>query len=257
MPDKVGPGGAGVSPTNDGGRARPEVEWVPSFPRIRRIDELWYRAESWLCGVIFLAMSLMVVAEVISNTFVKGITWRDVGLLFGLCYLGTRTRVVKQGENRMSQARSVAIAAGITVIVSAAISGYARWFPGGLLWTQKIALVALLWVSLLGASMATYERAHLALELGEKLWPKLWLHSIKALAHAVTSAFCLALAYSSVRIVIYHIDTGTMVDPLQFPRWIAVIILPYAFVAMAIRFGGQTYTIATKQAKPIDERVPT
>lgn len=234
----------------------PEVEWTPNYPRIRAIDAAWYRVESTLCGVIFLAMALMVMAEVIANTFVGRSEWLDVVILFGFCYLGARTRVVKEGETRPSQARSLAIAVGLTVVTAVAVRLYVHFFPGGLVWTQKVALVALLWVALLGASMATYERAHLALELGEKLWPKLWLHLVKALAHAVTSAFCLGLTWFSLEIVLDHADKGTMVDPLEFPRWIALLILPYAFIAMAIRYGAQMYTIATKQSKPADEQVP-
>ena len=41
----------------------------------------------------------------------------------------------------------------------------------------------MMWVALLGASMATYERSHLALEMGEKIWPQKWLRYVKAVAH--------------------------------------------------------------------------
>lgn len=236
----------------------PAAEWVPSFPRIRKLDDQWHRAERALCGSMFLAMALIMAAAVIANTFVNRREWYDVALLFGLCLLGVRTRTVKPGERRPGPGRSLAIAAGLTALIAGAVAVYVEYFPGGFVWAQKVALVMMLWVALLGASMATYERSHLALELGEKLWPRRWLHLIKATAHAVTSAFCIGLLVASVQIVLDHADKATSVEPLVwFPRWLALIVVPYAFAAMAVRFLAQAYTVATRQAKPAQEQLPT
>jgi TRAP-type C4-dicarboxylate transport system permease small subunit len=241
-----------------GESAAPAAAWVPTFPRVRRLDASLYRAERWLCGGMFLAMGLVMAAAVLANTFVNRREWSDVAILFALCLLGTRTRVVKAGETRMSAARSIAISAALTSAISALVWVYTEQFPGGFVWAQKVALVMMLWVALLGASIATYERGHLALELGEKLWPKRWLHLVKAAAHAVTSAFCLGLVVWSVSILVDHADKGTTVEPLVwFPRWTALAVIPYAFLVMTVRFLAQSYTVATGQAEPIEEQLPT
>ena len=43
--------------------------WTPTFPTIRRLDAIWYQVERLLCGGIFLVMSLMVFASVVTTSF--------------------------------------------------------------------------------------------------------------------------------------------------------------------------------------------
>jgi TRAP-type C4-dicarboxylate transport system permease small subunit len=230
----------------------------PSFPRIRRLDELWHRAECWLCGAMFLAMALLVGAAVIRDVFGTRREWIDLVVLFGLVYLGVRTRRLEQGAKRSSRGRSLAVAALLTAAIASAVYLYVEAFPAGWVWAQKLALVMMLWVALLGASMATYDRSHLALELGEKLWPARWLPLVKAAAHAITSGFCLLLLLLSLSMTLDHVGWQTTVDANQWlPAWLALLIMPYTFAAMTVRILAQTYTVATGQAAPAEEQLPT
>jgi TRAP-type C4-dicarboxylate transport system permease small subunit len=116
----------------------------------------------------------------------------------------------------------------------------------------------MLWVALLGASMATFERAHLSLEMGEKIWPSRWLHVIKAAAHAVTSAFCIALLLLSIEMVTDQMGWEATIKANDWlPSWVALAILPYTFAAMSVRLLAQTYTVATRRNKPVDDQLPT
>lgn len=235
-----------------------EAGWEPNFPRVRRIDEIWYRGERLLCGGMFLIMSLMVFAAVITDIFGTRRSLIDPLVCFAMVWLAVRTRTVKDGETRPSYRRSLVIAATITAAISGVVYLYTEIYPGGFVWAQKLALVMMLWVALLGASMATYERAHLSLEMGEKLWPKRWLHVIKALAHAVTSAFCVALLLLSVRMVSDQLGWHSNVKANDWlPMWVALAILPYTFAAMSVRLLAQTYTLATRRDKPVEEQLPT
>jgi hypothetical protein len=78
---------------------------------------------------------------------------------------------------------------------------YTDQFAGKIIPAQKLALVMMLWVALLGASMATYERSHLALEMGEKLWPARLVPYVKATSLALASAFCVAACYLAIELV--------------------------------------------------------
>ena len=230
----------------------------PSFPRIRRVDELWYRAERLCCGGMFLAMSLMVFAAVITDVFGTRRSPLDLVVLFGVVWLAISTRAVKDGETRPAPRRRLVIAALITAAIAASVYAYTEYFPGGFVWAQKLALVMMLWVALLGASMATYERAHLSLEMGEKLWPARAAHIVKAVAHAVTSAFCIVLLLLSIRMVADQMGWGATIKANQWlPSWVALAVLPYTFAAMSVRLLAQTYTLATGQQQPPDEQVPT
>jgi len=59
--------GENSSVTGDGGSLAPEVGWRHNYPLIRRIDAVWYAVERLACGVMFLAMALLVFAAVVSD----------------------------------------------------------------------------------------------------------------------------------------------------------------------------------------------
>jgi TRAP-type C4-dicarboxylate transport system permease small subunit len=242
-------GGEGLSP---------EVEWTPNFPRVRRVDHLWFMAEKYLCGAMFLFMTLMVFAGVLAQMFTGRRHWYYVLVLFGFVFLGVRTRVIKDGEKPLTWGASLIWAVAITVAVAGLTHLYIEEYPGGFVWAPKLALVMMLWVALLGASMATYERVHLALEFGEQLWPKRMIHYVRAFAHALTSAFCFCLFLLSMSLTLDHVDWGTNIKANEWlPYWLAVAIMPYTFIAMSIRIAAQSVTIAAKIEEPKEEQIPT
>ena len=247
-----------MSTETEGIPAAAAAAWVPNFPTIRRIDALWYQAERILCGSIFLVMSLLVFAAVVRDAFATRHEWLDVAILFGLVWLAVRTRAVKDGERKLGHGASLAVALSVTAAIGGAVYVYTESFPEGFVFAQKLALVMMLWVALLGASMATYERAHLALELGEKLWPTAVLRYVKGLAHAITSAFCACLAILSYQLVVANAHEGAYIEANTWlPRWAAFVIMPYVFAAMAVRMLAQSYTLSTGAAEPEEDRLPT
>ena len=236
----------------------PARAWKPTYPTIRRIDELWHRVERLLCGGIFLVMAVMVFAAVVTETFGNRRAWSDVAILGVVCLLAVRTRAVKDGERKLGWPLSVAVAAAATAIIAVAVYLYTERFAGGFIWAQKLALVMMIWVALLGASMATYERSHLALEFGEKLWPAKALPIVKAVALLVAASFCAAAWWLARDLVIAQRQEGLRVDANDWLRtWWAFSIVPYAFGAMANRLLAQSFTTATRTAEPIEERLPT
>lgn len=242
----------------DDSELSPEVEWTPNYPVIRKLDEWWFKAERIVCGVMFLVMALLVFAAVVSDIFGIRRQGIDLVVLFGLVYLAIRTRELREGETRPSHPVTLALAAVITAAIAGAVYLYVKRYPGGFVFAQKLALVMMLWVALLGASMATYERTHLALEMGEMVWPRRLLHLVRAFAHAVTSAFCIGLLMLSVNMVQQNMDTGEVIRGLEWmPLWLAVSIMPYTFAAMAVRLLAQSFTVATRSAKPQEEQLPT
>ena len=245
--------------------SEPAPEDRPSFPRLRRIDALWFRGEQALCGVMFLAMALVVFAQVVREVFGTRRSWLDVALLFAFCYGALRTRVVKEGERRLGQAASLAIAAAATAALAGLVLLYVDLLPGGFVWAPKMALCMMLWVAFLGASMATYERRHLALEFGEKLWPARARHLVKAFTHALTSLCCLALLYLSVDSLRGHYHSwraadgyGDLVPTLDWlPQWVVFLVFPYVFGVMTLRLAAQAVTTATRTAVEGEEHLPT
>ncbi len=232
--------------------------WQPNFPTLRRVDALWHQGERLLCGGLFLIMALMVFASVVTETFGTRREWSDVAILAVVCLVAVRTRAVKPGETRWSWPVSAAIAAAATVVISGAVYLYTERYPGGFIWAQKLALVMMIWVALLGASMATYERSHLSLELGEKLWPASIVHVVKAIALGASSAFCVAAALLAFNLVQHQrLEGAPVVANDWLPTWAAFVIVPYAFAAMAVRLLAQGVTTATGTSEPVEERLPS
>ena len=107
-------------------------------------------------------------------------------------------------------------------------------------------------------SGSTHDRSHLALEMGEKLWPKRALKYVKAIAHGVTAAFCVVCTIIAVQLVQSQAREGVVIDDNRWlSLWQAYLIMPYAFAAMAVRFLGQSVTTATGTSAPDDDRLPT
>ena len=232
--------------------------WTPTFPTIRRVDELWHKGERLLCGGLFLLMALMVFASVVTETFGTRRQWSDVAILAVVCFAAVRTRAVKPGETRWSLPVSAAVAAAATVVIAGAVYVYTERYPGGFIWAQKLALVMMIWVGLLGASMATFERSHLSLELGEKLWPTSVLHVVKAFALGLASAFCAGAALLAWNLVLHQRHEGAPVVANEWlPSWVAFLVVPYAFAAMMVRLLAQSYTTVSRTAEPIEERLPS
>lgn len=233
--------------------AAPEAP-TPSFPLLRRIDAAWYRLERAVCGGMFLLMTLIVFAAVVRDVFGTRHSFVDAFVFFVIMLGGLLTRVRRDDEPERSWKFKALVALGFTVVIGGLIELYVTLLPGGFMWASKAALCLMLWVGFLGASIATYEKAHLALEFGEKIWPKAIRHLVKAFAHALTSAFCIMLFVLSVESLVAHHANWSAADGFAdtiptldwLPQWVVFMVFPYVFLAMTIRFASQMVTTAMR-----------
>ncbi len=232
--------------------------WQPTFPAIRRVDQLWYQLERAVCGLMFLVMAVLVFGSVVTATFGTRREWSDVILLFIVCLVGARTRAVKDGERVPTWRDSLILAVYASFAIIGMVATAIWLLEGHSIMVQKLAMVMMIWVALLGASMATYERSHLSLEMGEKVWPAKVVHLVKAIGHGVASAFCVAALLLSLRLVASQRDLGFVVEDTEWlSLWQAFLVVPYAFGSMAVRFLAQAATQATGKAEPVEDRLPT
>lgn len=118
-------------------------------------------------------------------------------------------------------------------------------FPAGLQWAASFSLVLMLWVSFLGASMATRDNLHLKLEAANKALPERLRRITGLVAGILTACFCLLLAYLGYRYCGVKYDEwemsdhlGALHDATPIPMWATFTIVPIAWVLMAIRFVG-------------------
>jgi TRAP-type C4-dicarboxylate transport system permease small subunit len=118
-------------------------------------------------------------------------------------------------------------------------------FPGGLNWAQPLGLVLTLWVAYLGASMATKENLHLRVEAVQHALPEKIRRATGLLSGVLTAMFCLVLAYIGSRYVMVRYDEwvqsdglGSLHESLPIPYFASFLVVPLAYVLMAVRFVG-------------------
>jgi len=118
-------------------------------------------------------------------------------------------------------------------------------FPAGLAWAQPLGLILTLWVSFLGASMATKENLHLKVEAVQKALPEKLRRISGLLSGLLTAGFCLLLAYLAYQWVgsmkSQWVDSdhlGGLHDGIDIPKWLSFSVVPLAYTLMAARFVG-------------------
>jgi C4-dicarboxylate transporter, DctQ subunit len=108
-------------------------------------------------------------------------------------------------------------------------------FSTGLEWSDVMVRHLVLWVGLLGASVAAKENRHLSVDIASRIIPAKWYHLVESVLCLVTAAVCGLLFWASLLFAkfLYQEGTGTLVG---IPALLACGILPLAFIGVAVRF---------------------
>ena len=108
-------------------------------------------------------------------------------------------------------------------------------FSSGLEWADVTVRHLVLWVGLLGASIAAKEKRHLSIDIASRLVPPKWYHLVDAFLCLVTTTVCVLFLWASYKftLFLYEWGTGTLEG---LPALAAGLILPLAFASIALRF---------------------
>lgn len=177
----------------------------------------------------------------------------NIALTFALCLMALRT-MTRKTPSAMPQdlGRAAALTAGLVGAVWLVLT----LLPGGIPWAVKGSLTLVILMGFLGASMATYERRHLTVEIGEKIWPAAIAPHVQRLAGIVTAAFCLLIAFFAlISVREYYLQwrehplTALLDESLEVPKWAALAVIPHAFAMIGLRFLGQAVAPGGSQAE--------
>ncbi|MCP4605775.1 MAG: TRAP transporter small permease [Proteobacteria bacterium] len=110
-----------------------------------------------------------------------------------------------------------------------------NFFSTGIEWADVTLRHMVLWVGLLGASIAAKENRHLSIDIASRLIPKKWYHLVEIVLSLTTSAICLLLFWASYLFTqfLYEWGTGTLEGVWAL---LAGLILPISFATVALRF---------------------
>jgi TRAP-type C4-dicarboxylate transport system permease small subunit len=236
---------------------------------LRKVDAALHRAERVLAGALFLFMAFIMFASVTHRVFSReegrlaallgkllaslgivldretlhGPVSAGLSLGIGLLFTYAALRTMKR-DTPLSAGRALGLALVITAVLAGVIQLLLWALPNGLVWGPVMALASMLWVSFLGASIATYEKRHLALEMGEKIWPEKLMPAVRSVGMMVTALFvffllalaCVSIADHHAGWVVNHLAGNLL--PTEVPKWVVFLIIPYTFGVMTFRFVG-------------------
>jgi len=110
-----------------------------------------------------------------------------------------------------------------------------NFFDGGLLWGDGFVRVAVLWVTLIGAMVASRTDDHIRMDVISRYLPDSLRRISSRLTAIFTATVCGLFAWFSTTFVIEEMEYGTMAFG-EVPAWICALVMPVGFGIMALRY---------------------
>ena len=247
---------------------------------IARMDKNIYQFERWFVTIALSVMILVVFLSIVWNFFstptgkiydllelILGEAQSDdeagnlkifativnVGLWTALCMFGVKTSKPDWPVGKIAVRGIVLSIAGLMfgkLVVLAA--------PSGLVFSQRVALSLLLWVVMVGSSMAAYTRRHIVLQAMQKAIPEDKLRNHAALGLVVASCFTLFLAVVGWTYAMNNLKTwidssmhAGIFESIAIPYWTVTISVPLGFGLTLARFVGHAIFILSGAMDPV------
>lgn len=209
---------------------------------LAELDQLIYEGERAVVSVSLLVMSGAVFLDVV---------WRTTHSLEleGRLILGSVTFVLSiiggLTAHWPGSTLGKRLAAGVVAFIGLGIAALLiHSAPNGFGWSQRLALVLLLWVGMLGSSMASFEGRHIVVEAMKRVVPVRFSRTFEGTSAALTSLASLFIAVLGARYARSNFDdwsssggTAGVFESLPIPYFLATVPIPIAFLLMFVRFG--------------------
>ena len=104
-------------------------------------------------------------------------------------------------------------------------------------WSDPVLRNLVLWVGLLGASLATRDRNHITIDILSQILPERVRSAVRVFTDLFTAVVCAFLAIASFKFVHSEAATGNILVP-HLPVWVAESVMPLAFGLMGLRSAG-------------------
>jgi TRAP-type C4-dicarboxylate transport system permease small subunit len=111
-----------------------------------------------------------------------------------------------------------------------------EFFGRGIFVAQRFAVFCMVVLAFLGFALAVGWRAHLGIEVADRLTPRAWNAVMERLADAVAAAGCLFLAYWSWRFVAGSYADQARGQGLEILLWPVQSVMVWCFCSSALRY---------------------
>lgn len=217
------------------------------FDFMGRLDDLVYEGEKLIVSASLIVMTLTVFVDVVWRTArsadTKTITV-FTALFLVLSLIGGFTRRV---EGQSPARRAITGLLAFVVIMGGIVLIYLA--PNGFGWSQRLALVLIMWVGLLGASMAAKAGRHITVDAVRRLVPENLKRAHEVLAGLVAVGLSVLLTVLAAGYVrsnwqdwVESERTAGIFESLPIPYWAATMPILIGFALTGARFLGVVFT---------------
>ena len=127
-----------------------------------------------------------------------------------------------------------------------------NFFDGGLLWGDGFVRVAVLWVTLIGAMVASRSDDHIRMDVVTRYLPVALQRASARLTALFTAVVCGLFSWFSTSFVLEEMEYGTLAFG-EVPAWVCAVVMPVGFVVMALRYVLHAFVLpATSEQEPLE-----
>lgn len=106
----------------------------------------------------------------------------------------------------------------------------------GFVWTDEFLRILVLWLTLVGAIVASRADHHIRMDVVLRLLPPTWQRHIRCIIFAATAALCFVLCWHAGQFVLLEAEFGSVLLG-GYPSWWFQIIIPVGFGLIGCRYG--------------------
>lgn len=115
-------------------------------------------------------------------------------------------------------------------------------FGFGIVWNESFLRMLVLWITLVGAMVATRNADHICIDVSKRYLPDAWATRATRLVNLASAAVCLIAAkYTADFVWLEYLHPYPAFGIV--PTWLCALVIPIGFTVMGIRFVWQTLVV--------------
>jgi TRAP-type C4-dicarboxylate transport system permease small subunit len=122
-------------------------------------------------------------------------------------------------------------------------------FASGIVWSEVLIRILVLWVGLVGAMVASRQDNHINIDILDRYLPDSAKIGVGFIVQLFTAIICSIAAYFSLLFVQMEFADGGIAFG-AVPAWVCEAIIPIAFTVIALRYFILSFTNLMKVIKP-------
>lgn len=131
---------------------------------------------------------------------------------------------------------SILVGLLLLMIIMAVLQIFLRnLFVAGIVWSDVLVRILVLWVGLMGAMVASRQGNHINIDIMDRFLSERKKIVVKFFVELFTALICFIVAYFSLQFVQMEFVHGGEAFA-KVPVWVCEAIIPFAFAVIAIRY---------------------